>query len=591
MNNIRITVGMGSCGIASGAQTIYDALNKGISAKKVKHAAVYKTGCIGICKYEPIVEVYKNNKRTTYINVKVEDVKKIIDIDLIGNKVLTDCAINNVNHSIIDEEFYSRQTRIALKNCGSVDPTNIEEYIKYKGYKALKKVLSSMSSETVIDEVKKSGLRGRGGAGFKTGMKWELAYKSVSEVKYVCCNADEGDPGAFMDRAILEGDPHSVIEAMIIAAYAIGSKHGYIYVRAEYPLAVERLKIAIDQAKKHNFIGKKILGTDFSFELEIRLGAGAFVCGEETALIASIEGKRGEPRLRPPFPTTSGLFNQPTLLNNVETYANIPKIILEGSSWFNKIGTENSKGTKVFALGGKINTTGLVEVPIGTSLNEIIYNIGGGIPNQKKFKAAQTGGPSGGCIPASHIDIKMDYETLSEIGSMMGSGGLIIMDEDTCMVDIAKFFLDFTVDESCGKCIPCRLGTKKVYDMLCDITDGKFKVEDLSKLKDLAMHVKTTSFCGLGQSATNPVISTLRYFEDEYLEHIQTKKCRAKVCKNLLTYTIEKDKCAGCSMCAKNCPVNAIKGEIKHPYEINQELCIKCGTCINNCKFSAISKL
>ena len=588
--NIRISVGMGSCGIASGAQIIYDNLEKEIKKQKLKNINLVKTGCIGICKYEPMVEVYKDGNRTTYVNVKVEDIKEIIEKNIINNEIAS-CAIKAINNSILKDNFYSKQKRIVLHNCGTLDPTNIEEYMKNDGYEALKKVLTSMTKEGILEEVKNSKLRGRGGAGFRTGLKWEMAYKSISDIKYVCCNADEGDPGAFMDRAILEGDPHAVIEAMIIAAYTIGSNQGYIYVRAEYPLAVERLKIAIKQANDKHFLGNNILGTEFNFNLEIRLGAGAFVCGEETALMASVEGKRGEPRLRPPFPTTSGLFNKPTLLNNVETYANIPKIILKGSNWFNEIGTENSKGTKVFALGGHINTTGLVEVPIGTSLKEIIYDIGGGIPNNKAFKAAQTGGPSGGCIPSSLIDIKMDYENLIEIGSMMGSGGLIIMDEDTCMVDIAKFFLDFTVGESCGKCIPCRLGTKKVYDILDEITKGKATLEDSNKLKDLSIHIKSTSFCGLGQAAPNPVLSTMRYFEDEYIEHIVNKKCPAHVCKDLIQYVIDPDKCKGCSICSKNCPQLAITGELGKIYTIDQSKCIKCGICMANCKFKAISKL
>ena len=569
---------------------VYYLIMEEIRRKRIKNVEIVKTGCIGICKYEPIVEIYKDGKRITYINVSMEDVSKIIDSSVVKDEVIKEKVINNESNSILGDSFYSKQTRIVLDNCGSIDPENIDEYISAGGYEALRKALS-MNRESIIEEVKTSLLRGRGGAGFKTGTKWELAYKSVSDKKYVCCNADEGDPGAFMDRAILEGDPHSVIEAMAIAGYTIGASEGYIYVRAEYPLAVERLKIAIRQARSKGFLGANILNSNFSFDLKLRLGAGAFVCGEETALMGSVEGKRGEPRLRPPFPTTSGLFGKPTLLNNVETYANIPKIILKGSDWFNQIGTANSKGTKVFALGGKINTTGLVEVPIGTPLKEIVYDIGGGIPNDKKFKAAQTGGPSGGCIPQSLIDIPMDYENLKEIGSMMGSGGLIIMDEDTCMVDIARFFLHFTVEESCGKCIPCRIGTKRVYEMLGRITDGKASVDDLKELYDLSNHVQTTSFCGLGQLATNKVLSTMKYFMDEYVEHIENKRCAAGVCKSLIRYEIDRERCKGCGVCAKKCPVKAIAGEIGKTFIIDQDRCIKCGACKLNCRFKAIDKI
>ncbi len=587
MDSVRITVGMGSCGIAANADKIFNCLKKEIKNKELNNINLVKVGCIGICKYEPIVEIFKNNNRLTYINVKEEDIEKIID-SIINNSVLNELLINNEIINILSDNFYKKQTRIVLSECGNINPEDIDEYGKYE---ALNKVLNGYSREKVIEEVKSSGLRGRGGAGFKTGLKWELAYNSKSNKKYVCCNADEGDPGAFMDRAILEGNPHSVIEAMAIAAYAIGADEGYIYVRAEYPLAVERLKIAIKEANNKNYLGKNIMNTGFNFDLKIRLGAGAFVCGEETALMESIEGKRGEPKVRPPYPVEKGLFDKPTLLNNVETYSNIPKIIINGSDWFNKIGTENSKGTKVFALGGKINNTGLVEVPIGTSLKEIIYDIGNGIPNNKKFKAAQTGGPSGGCIPASLIDINMDYENLTAIGSMMGSGGLIIMDEDTCMVDIAKFFLGFTVDESCGKCTPCRIGTKRVYEILDKITNGEANLEDLKLLEELSNHIKMTSFCGLGQSATNPVLSTIKYFKDEYIEHIEGKKCRAKVCKKLISYEIDESICKKCGLCARNCPVKAIDKNIKDIYEIDKSKCIKCGLCYNNCKFNAIEKI
>ena len=589
MKKTRISVGMGSCGIASGAEPVYDKL-KLISKKHSKKIEIVKTGCLGICKYEPIVEVFQDNRRITYVNVKENDIDNIIK-HTINNTIFEKCAIKTINHDITEDNFYKKQTRIVLENCGLIDPENINEYVLKSGYKALEKVLNSMSKEDVISEIKNSCLRGRGGAGFYTGIKWELAYKETSEIKYVCCNADEGDPGAFMDRAILEGDPHSVIEAMIISAYTIGASEGYIYVRAEYPLAVERLKIAIKQAKKKKFLGKNIMKTNFSFDLKIRLGAGAFVCGEETALMLSIEGKRGEPTMKPPFPTTKGLYEKPTLINNVETLANIPKIILNGSEWFSNFGTLKSKGTKVFALGGNINKTGLIEVPIGMTLKEIIYEIGGGIPNNKQFKAAQTGGPSGGCIPSSLIDIEMDYESLLEIGSMMGSGGLIIMDEDTCMVDIAKFFLEFTVDESCGKCIPCRIGTKRVYEMLEKITNGLATFEDIEKIENLSNNIKITSFCGLGQSSINPVLSTLRYYKDEYIDHIVNKKCLAKKCKKLVEYNIIADKCVGCSLCSKLCPVHCIIGEIKKTFVINKKSCIKCGVCKSTCKFDAIEVL
>ena len=584
---IKITVGLGTCGISAGANKIYDLLANEIKSKKLE-VTLQKVGCIGVCRLEPIVEIIDDDVRYTYVNVTEKDVTRIIDEHVIAGKVIEELIIDKELFSIIKTPFLKNQVRIALRNCGNIDPTDINEYIKNDGYNALKKVLKEMSSEEVIAVIKDSGLKGRGGAGFSTGIKWEMCSKSLNSNKYVCCNADEGDPGAFMDRSVLEGDPHSVIEAMTIAAYAIGANKGYIYVRAEYPLAVERIKKAIIDAKEKKFLGEKILNTDFSFNLDIRLGAGAFVCGEETALITSIEGNRGEPRVRPPYPADKGLFKKPTLLNNVETYANIAPIILNGSAWFSKYGTTESKGTKVFALGGKINNTGLIEVPMGTTLKYIIEELGGGIPNNKKFKMAQTGGPSGGCIPDFLIDTEMSYESLNAIGSMMGSGGLIIMDEDSCAVDIASFFLDFTVDESCGKCVPCRLGTKKMYDMLQDIKKGE-KV-DLDELQSLGLYIKDSALCGLGQSAPNPVLSTMRYFKDEYVEHINEKKCRAHVCKELIHYEILKDKCVGCSLCKRNCPADAITGNLKESHEIDQTKCLKCGICFNNCHFKAITK-
>ncbi len=497
----------------------------------------------------------------------------------------------NNTHSLEETAFYKKQKRVALRNCGVIDPENIDEYIATNGYMALGKVLTEMTPDEVIQTILDSGLRGRGGAGFPTGMKWKFASGNRGNVqKYVCCNADEGDPGAFMDRSVLEGDPHAVLEAMAIAGYAIGSNQGYIYVRAEYPIAVARLKIAIKQAKEYGLLGNNIFGTDFSFDIELRLGAGAFVCGEETALMTSIEGNRGEPRPRPPFPAVKGLFESPTILNNVETYANVAQIILNGADWFASMGTEKSKGTKVFALGGKINNTGLVEIPMGTPLREIIEEIGGGIPNGKKFKAVQTGGPSGGCIPAEHFDVPIDYENLAAIGSIIGSGGMIVMDEDNCMVDIAKFFLQFTCDESCGKCTPCRVGTKRMLEILDKITDGNGTMEDIDKLEELAYFIKENALCGLGQTAPNPVLSTLKFFRDEYIAHVQDKKCPAGVCKSLAQYRIIAEKCKGCGLCAKNCPADAITGEKLKPHTINTSKCIKCGACMSNCKFEAIVK-
>ena len=556
---------------------------------------VVRTGCFGLCALGPIMIVYPEG--TFYSMVKEEDIAEIVSEHLLKGRIVTrlvydETVAENEIKSLKETDFYKKQHRIALRNCGVINPECIDEYIGRNGYEALGKVLKTMTPDDVIQVILDSGLRGRGGGGFPTGKKWQLAKNLVKDAdqKYVCCNADEGDPGAFMDRSVLEGDPHVVIEAMAIAGYAIGATQGYIYIRAEYPIAVQRLQIAIDQAREYGLLGKNIFDSGFDFDLDIRLGAGAFVCGEETALMTSIEGNRGEPRPRPPFPAESGLFKKPTVLNNVETYANIPQIILNGADWFASMGTEKSKGTKVFALGGKIHNTGLVEVPMGTTLREVIYEIGGGIPNGKKFKAAQTGGPSGGCIPAEHLDIPIDYDNLIAIGSMMGSGGLIVMDEDNCMVDIAKFFLQFTVDESCGKCTPCRIGTKRLYEMLEKITSGNATMEDLDKMEKLCYYIKNNSLCGLGQTAPNPVLSTLRYFKNEYIAHVKDKKCPAGVCQDLLTYKIIDLKCKGCTACARGCPVGAISGTVKQPHTIDTAKCIKCGACMAKCKFGAIIK-
>ncbi len=579
---------------ASGSAGLFDEFEAQLKAQGLENEVkIVKTGCFGLCAKGPIVVVYPEG--SMYCQVKKEDVAEIVSEHLLKGRIVkrlleSNSEEQNVQADAEQTDFFKKQLRIALRNCGRINPENIDEYIAQDGYEALGRVITSMTPEQVIDIMLKSGLRGRGGAGFPTGRKWDFARKSVSDKKYVCCNADEGDPGAFMDRSVLEGDPHVVLEAMAIAGYAIGSDQGYIYVRAEYPIAVKRLEIAIAQAKEYGLLGKNILGTDFSFDIELRLGAGAFVCGEETALMTSIEGHRGEPRPRPPFPAVKGLFQQPTILNNVETYANVPRIILNGPEWFSSIGSERSKGTKVFAVGGKINNTGLVEIPMGTTLREVVYDIGGGIPNGKKFKAAQTGGPSGGCIPASLIDTPIEYDTLIEIGSMMGSGGLIVMDEDTCMVDLAKFFLSFTVEESCGKCPPCRIGTKRMDDILEKITSGKGELSDIDDLYALASAIKNSALCGLGQTAPNPVLSTLRYFKDEYIAHVVDKKCPAGVCKNLLQYKIIADKCKGCSACSRKCPVGCISGELKKPFVIDQSKCIKCGTCMDTCKFGAIVK-
>jgi NADP-reducing hydrogenase subunit HndC len=559
-----------------------------------KEVSVVQTGCHGLCAMGPIMVVYPD--ASFYCLVKEEYIPEIVSEHLLKGRPVEKYLYKEAEgkgediKALADTDFFRKQKRIALRNCGVINPEVIDEYIGTGGYQALGKVLTEMTPDEVIQVVLDSGLRGRGGAGFPTGLKWKLAKANAADQKYVCCNADEGDPGAFMDRSVLEGDPHAVLEAMAIAGYAIGASQGFIYVRAEYPIAVQRLKIAIAQAREYDLLGKNIFGSGFDFDIDLRLGAGAFVCGEETALMVSIEGNRGEPRVRPPFPALKGLFGKPTILNNVETYANIAQIIVNGAEWFASMGTEKSKGTKVFALGGKINNTGLVEIPMGTTLREIIEEIGGGIPNGKKFKAAQTGGPSGGCIPAEHFDIEIDYDNLLSIGAMMGSGGLIVLDEDACMVDIAKFFLEFTVEESCGKCTPCRVGTKRMWEILDRITKGQGKLEDLDKLEELANYIKQNSLCGLGQTAPNPVLSTMRYFRDEYEAHITEKRCPSGVCKALLSYTIDPAKCTGCTACSRKCPVGAISGTLKNPHEIDQTKCIKCGVCMETCKFGAISK-
>jgi NADP-reducing hydrogenase subunit HndC len=560
-----------------------------------KEIDVVKTGCFGLCAEGPIVVIYPEG--TMYYRCTPEDVEEIVNEHLVkGRKVERLLKTGNPDSNPTD--FYSKQMRIALRNCGRINPDKIEEYIAHDGYQALCKILSTKRDPAeIISEIKESGLRGRGGGGFPTGMKWDFAAKVQNDTKYVCCNADEGDPGAFMDRSILEGDPHTIIEAMTIAGYCIGAHQGYVYVRAEYPIAVERLSAAIDQAREHGFIGQNIFNSGFDFDLGIRLGAGAFVCGEETALMRSIEGKRGNPTPRPPFPAVKGLFGKPTILNNVETYANIPVILNKGAKWFASVGTEKSKGTKVFALGGKVNNVGLLEIPMGTTVREIVFDIGGGIPDGKKFKAVQTGGPSGGCIPASLLDTAIDYDNLVAVGSMMGSGGMIVMDEDTCMVDIAKFFLEFTVDESCGKCAPCRIGTKRMYEILTRITDGTGTLDDLQALEDVAVSLKNGSLCALGQTAANPILSTMKHFRDEYVEHVVDKKCRCGVCKDLLQYSIIKDSCIGCGMCSKVCPADAITrtdyiapGKKLAAFEIDPSKCVKCGACMETCKFKAIVK-
>lgn len=580
---------------SSGSQQIIQTLKEELKKNRLQNeVAVVKTGCHGLCAEGPVMIVYP--EAVFYSKVRPEDVEEIVSEHLLKGRIVERLVYHEAQapegiKSLNETTFYKKQHRIALRNCGVINPESIDEYIGTGGYEALGKVLTEMTPDEVIQTILDSGLRGRGGAGFPTGLKWRFASGNRGNVqKYVCCNADEGDPGAFMDRSVLEGDPHVVLEAMAIAGYAIGADQGYIYVRAEYPIAVERLQIAINQAREYGLLGKNIFESGFDFDIELRLGAGAFVCGEETALMTSIEGNRGEPRPRPPFPAVKGLFASPTILNNVETWANIPQIIINGPKWFASMGTEKSKGTKVFALGGKINNTGLVEIPMGTTLRTVIEDIGGGIPNGKKFKAAQTGGPSGGCIPAEHFDIPIDYDNLISIGSMVGSGGLIVMDEDTCMVDIAKFFLQFTVDESCGKCTPCRVGTKRLLELLEKITDGRGTLEDIDKMEELCYYIKDNALCGLGQTAPNPVLSTLRYFRDEYIEHVVNKRCPAGVCKKLITYKIDPVKCKGCTLCARNCPVDAIEGQVKVAHSIDTSKCVKCGTCIDKCRFGAIYK-
>ncbi len=577
---------------ASKAPKIIENLRKILEEKNIKDVRVIQTGCFGLCSQGPIVIIRPEN--TFYAKVKPEDCEELVESHIINGKPLERLICRDITGDLVNKldehSFYAKQKRIALKNCGATESGNIDQYIAFDGYKALEKVLKEMSKDDVVKVISDSGLRGRGGAGFPTGKKWELTKAVEGSQKYVVCNADEGDPGAFMDRSILEGDPHAVLEAMEIAGYTIGANKGFIYVRAEYPIAVKRLKIAIEQAREYGILGENIFGTDFSFDIEIRLGAGAFVCGEETALLESIEGKRGQPRVKPPYPANAGLWGKPTLINNVETYANIAQIILKGSEWYSSIGTETSKGTKVFALGGNVNNIGLVEVPMGTTLREIVYDIGGGIPNGRDFKAAQTGGPSGGCIPEQNLDTPIDYESLKSIGSMMGSGGLIVMDETKCMVNLARFYLQFTVSESCGKCTPCRIGTKRMLEILEKICDGNGTMEDLTNLENLANYITQAAVCGLGQTAPNPVLATIKYFKDEYIEHIVNKKCPAKECKKLTRIIINEDKCKGCDICRKACPVSAITGERGMKHIINQNKCIKCQTCITKCPFKAIGQ-
>ncbi|KAF0226133.1 MAG: NADH-quinone oxidoreductase subunit F [Erysipelotrichaceae bacterium] len=597
MERTHVLVCAGTGCTSSKSLELVKRLEEVIKAKNLQNEVkVVKTGCFGLCQKGPIIAIHPD--RVFYSHVTLADIDEIVNEHLYKGRPVKRLEITDIDEETKEKifefekiKFYAKQKRIALRNCGLINPEDVTEYIALDGYQALAKVLTTMTPQNVIDEMKRSGLRGRGGGGFPTGNKWQFAANQVNDEKYVICNADEGDPGAFMDRSILEGDPHSVIEAMAIAGYAIGANHGYVYIRAEYPIAVERLKIAIGQAEEYGMLGKNIFNTGFKFDIEIRLGAGAFVCGEETALIASIEGRRGMPSVKPPFPAVKGVWGKPTIINNVETFANIPAIINQGADWFSSIGTEKSKGTKVFALGGKIVNTGLVEVPMGTTLREVIYEIGGGCPDHKNFKAVQTGGPSGGCLTEEHLDTPIDFDNLIALGSMMGSGGMIILDEDNCMVDVARFYMDFIVDESCGKCSPCRIGTKRMLEMLIDICEGKATMQTLADLEALAIHVKDSSLCGLGQTASNPVLSTLKHFKDEYLAHVVDKKCPAKVCKSLLDYSINKDACKKCGLCAKGCPTSAISGVLgKEPYVIDPIKCIRCGACVQNCPFGAVER-
>lgn len=589
-NKITIKVCMGTGGIAAGGTEVLNTFKTelkqaGIDAVVEEHCSIHQVGCRGLCAKDVLVDVITNDQKTTYEYIKPSMVSRIVTEHIKENKPVQEWLVKEDYHA-----FHEKQIKIVLSDCGNIDPEDINAYINAEGYAAAKKALTILKAEEVITAIKASGLRGRGGAGFPTGLKWEFAAGQSSDHKYIICNADEGDPGAFMDRAVIEGNPHAVIEGMIIGAYAIGADSGYVYIRAEYPLAVERLKKALAAARDYGFLGKGIFGTKFDFDIKVKLGAGAFVCGEETALIASIEGQRGMPRSKPPFPVYKGLWGNPTVINNVETLANIPYIMRRGAEWYSSMGTEKSKGTKVFALTGKIMHSGLIEVPMGITLREIIYDIGGGIEGGKALKAVQTGGPSGGCIPANLLDIKVDYESLAQVGSIVGSGGMVVLDEDDCMVNVAKYFLHFTQSESCGKCVPCRIGTKRLLEILERITKGDGKESDLELLDTLSHDVKVTSLCGLGQSAPNPVLSTIRYFRDEYVSHISDKKCPSKVCKDLITYTVLEDTCIGCGACKRACPANAITGEKKKAHKIDPGLCIKCGACFDVCKFKSINR-